>query len=378
MLTFPSSLRLPFSVSPTFLFFLAVGFSSGQAQEKGTWSTAAVLPVIQSEWDGAALGDSIFCMGGEMKRTPKTDETKASDELWIYNAKTDKWTQGANMPESRNHISVVALNGLIYAFGGYPPPCCKSYPWPAGTNTAWSYNPKTNTWATLAPIPRKFGAGIAVAFKDKIYVMAGTDSGGYHSITAVHEYNPTTNTWVAKASMKNAREHTRGVVVDSMIYVFGGHQKPGATRTNQGAVEAYSPSSNTWIDKGVMPTPRGAIGGAYIDGKVYLFGGEGADFALFNIVDQYDPATGKWAVMANTPGTGGIHGMATVTYNGKVHLIGGSNPSGFNPKDYHNVYTPPAQAQVSVKKPLLRSNRFLRKQATGPRNLSGRIRAPAR
>jgi len=337
-----------------FCFFPLAAVALSFGQDHGSWATAAVLPVIQSEWDGAVIGDSIFCMGGEMKRTPAKDETKASDELWIYDGKNDKWTQGADMPGTRNHISVVAYNGLIYAFGGYPPPCCAQYPWPAGTNTAWSYDPKTNQWKTLAPIPRKYGAGFAAVFQDKIYLMGGTDSGGYHSITDVHAYDPANNSWSKKASMKSAREHTRGVVVDSLIYIFGGHYKPSANRVNQPGIEAYSPASDTWYDKGMMPRPRGAIGTAYIEGKIYLFGGEGADFSLFNNVEQYDPVTAKWTDMGTTPGTGGIHGMATVTYQGKVHLIAGSNPSGFNPKNYHNVYTPPKQASVGLSAPQAR------------------------
>jgi N-acetylneuraminic acid mutarotase len=317
----------------------------GSAQTTvGVWTKAALLPVIQSEWDGAAIGDSLFCVGGEMKRTPATDANKASDELWIYDAKADKWTQGANMPGGRNHPAVCALDGKLYVFGGYDWSCCKNYPWPYGGTNAWQYDPKTKAWKTLANIPRRLGAGLAAPFEGKIYVMAGTDSGGYHSVAFAHVYDPATDTWKAVASMKNAREHTKGVVVDSLIYVIGGHTMlPGASsRINQAAVEAYSPKSDKWYDKGTMPTggARGGIGLAYLGGKVYVFGGEGADFALFSRIDQFDPATGQWAKVNEFP-DGGIHGHATVTYNGTAHLVAGNNPSGFNPKNYHYVFTPP-------------------------------------
>ncbi|HLP42454.1 MAG TPA: hypothetical protein VK465_13180, partial [Fibrobacteria bacterium] len=39
--------------------------------------------------------------------------------------------------------------------------------------------------------------------------------------------------------------------------------------------------------------------------------------------------------------SGGIHGQATMVWNGRAHLVGGSNPQGFNPRDYHDVFTVP-------------------------------------
>jgi N-acetylneuraminic acid mutarotase len=286
-----------------------------------------------------------------MKRTPATDVNKASDELWIYDAKADKWIQGANMPSSRNHPAVCALDGKFYVFGGYNWPCCANYPWPYGSTNAWQYDPKANTWKTLADVPRRLGAGLAVPFDGKIYVMAGTDSGQYHSVAFAHVYDPATNTWKSLASMKNAREHTKGVVVDSLIYVIGGHSVPtgSTTRFNQANVEAYSPKSDKWYDKGTMPTPRGGIGLSYLGGKIYVFGGEGADFSLFSRIDQFDPASGQWAKVNDFP-DGGIHGHATVTYKGSAHLVAGNNPSGFNPKNYHYVFTPPGGG-VSVLPP---------------------------
>jgi N-acetylneuraminic acid mutarotase len=333
--------------SPFLLALAAALPGSVHAQTTvGTWSKAAPLPVIQSEWDGAAIGDSLFMVGGEMKRTPQVDQTKPSDELWIYDTKGDRWIQGANMPGGRNHTAVVALDGLLYVFGGYGWACCANYPWPYGSDNAWQYNPKTNSWKTLAPIPRKFGAGMAAAFDGRIYVMAGTDSGQFHSTAEVHEYDPVGNAWRSRAPMANAREHVKGAVVDSLIYVIGGHSKPGNTKVNQAAVEAYSPRSDKWYAKGTMPTPRGGIGVANLGGKIFVFGGEGADFKLFSQVDRYDPATGQWAKVNDIPYAGGIHGQATMVWNGRAHLVGGNNPQGFNPRNYHDVFTVPAVVDV--------------------------------
>jgi N-acetylneuraminic acid mutarotase len=320
----------------------ALSAAAGTAQTTlGTWSKAASLPVIQSEWDGVTIGDSLFVMGGEMKRTPRTDPSKASDELWIYDARTDTWKQGANMPGSRNHHAVAVVDGMIYVLGGYDFSCCGNYPWPYGTTNNWRYDPRTDAWKVLAPMPRRMGGGMAAGFEGKLYAFAGTDSGAFHSVGEVHEYDPETDAWRARAPMRNPREHVKGAVVDSLIYVIGGHQKPGSQKIDQPSVEAYSPRGDRWYDKGRMPAPRGGIGAAYLGGYIYVFGGEGADFSLFNRVDRFDPATGVWAQVNTTPSGGGIHGLATMVMKGKVHLVGGASPAGFNPRDYHDVFTPP-------------------------------------
>lgn len=341
IITTIQSKSAPASPIPWLFSLAALLATSGFGQNIGAWTKATALPVIQSEWDGVTIGDSLFVVGGEMKRTPQTDPSKASDELWIYNGKTAAWTQGANMPGGRNHHAVALLDGKLYVLGGYSFSCCGNYPWPYGNTNNWRYDPKTNAWTVLAPLPRRMGAGMAAAFDGRIYVFAGTDTGAFNSNGSVQEYDPAANAWRARASMRNAREHVKGAVVDSLIYLIGGHQKPEETKINQPSVEAYAPRSNRWYDKGNMPVPRGGIGAAYLGGKIYVFGGEGANYTLFNRVDQYDPATGAWAQVNSTPSGGGIHGLATMVMGERIHLVGGASPAGFNPRNYHDVFTPP-------------------------------------
>ncbi len=319
---------------------LAFGFSL--AQTSGIWESSTALPVIQSEFYGDAIGDSIYVLGGEAMRVEEQgqDMSTASNELWIYNTQTEEWDMGARMPAGRNHVAVTHLDGKLYVFGGYPQACCNSYPWPFGETNNWRYTPETNSWEELAPIPRRMGAGMAEAFEGKIYVFAGTDSGGFHSLNAAHVYDPENDSWEELSPLKNAREHTRGCVMDSLILVFGGHSNPQGTRINQGSVEAYSPASDTWYDLGDMPQARGGIGVGCIAGKAYLFGGELVNFQVLDNNDVFDPVSEDWSSDTKVP-LSGIHGMATVTHKGKIHLIGGSEGGGFSPGDHHYVFTPP-------------------------------------
>src|SRR5947199_10488137 len=56
---------------------------------------------------------------------------------WTQNGYT--WQLGAQMPEGRQELATGALNGKMYAPGGYEPV-------PNSTPTLQVYNPTTNTW----------------------------------------------------------------------------------------------------------------------------------------------------------------------------------------------------------------------------------------
>lgn len=332
---------------------LALSVSESFAQQ-AVWSRGPNLPVQQSEWYGATIGDSIYCMGGEIDRVANDNGSsntgKASNETWIYNVKTEKFTRAADMPEGRNHLALTALDKYIYVVGGYPQACCGSYPWPYGTTNTWRYTPSTNKWDTLAPLPRQMGAGTIEAFDGKLYAFGGTTSGEFHSVPESHVYDPALNIWKNITSMTVPHEHVRGTVVDSLIYVISGHQDNHQTsdgkRINQPKVEVYAPTTNTWSLIQDIPVPRGGIGVAYIGGKIYVMGGEiAADSNPVNTVtprlDIYDIPKKTWSRGLDLPA--GFHGMclAAHTPTGTIHMIGGSKTQGFAPVNEHHILTVP-------------------------------------
>ncbi len=54
-----------------------------------------------------------------------------------------------------------------------------------------------------------------------------------------------------------------------------------------------------------MQFPRSCLATSVVDGKIYVIGGSawkgGTVKALYNRVDEYDPATGKWTKKADMP-----------------------------------------------------------------------------
>jgi hypothetical protein len=110
-----------------------------------------------------------------------------------------------------------------------------------------------------------------------------------------------------------------------MIYVVGGRQGPWeGPLTSISTIEAYAPASDTWYTICDMPTPRGGLSAASVDGRLYTFGGEIP--GLFENVEEYDPELDSWRSL--TPMLTPRHGTAAVVIEDTVFVIGGGRLSG--------------------------------------------------
>jgi Kelch motif len=84
-------------------------------------------------------------------------------------------TRRRAVPEPAHHIMRAAHNGKIYIFGGFTLGTQPKMSWQP-TKGSWVYDPATDSYKPLAPLPRPRGAGYAVTTGDKIYVIGGVAS----------------------------------------------------------------------------------------------------------------------------------------------------------------------------------------------------------
>jgi N-acetylneuraminic acid mutarotase len=90
------------------------------------------------------------------------------------------------MPTERIALSTSALDGKVYAIGGYIPRV-SGYP---GVTTVEVYDPETDTWTTAPDMPTgRFGLRTSVV-GGKIYVIGGMDKWVGSAYRTVVEYDP--------------------------------------------------------------------------------------------------------------------------------------------------------------------------------------------
>ena len=305
------------------------------------WGRLADFPEPAEEVYGIAAGGKFYVFGGLAPQwTPK-------GMVYEYDPDSDTWTKKKNMPLLSHHVALAELNGKIYVMGGFTKPEKGPTAW-VPINNAWEYDPRTDTWKALAPLPTKRGSPVAAVVGGKIYVIGGASTHPGSKETAVHParphrsvdtnevYDPATNTWETRQTLPTARNHAAVGVVNNKIYLIGG--RVGAaliTRaSNTGIVEEYDPATDQWgALKASMPTPRSAVAWGTYKGKIYVAGGEerssGPWQRTFRAVEAYDPATNRWSILPDM--TFPRHGLAGDILNGKFHLVSGDAASGGAP-----------------------------------------------
>jgi N-acetylneuraminic acid mutarotase len=299
------------------------------------WKKAAPFPQPDEELYGAAVSGKMYVMGG-------WDEGKAAGLNYEYDPATDKWTQKRGMPRLAHHAAIATANGKLYVIGGFVPPKDTQIPtggaWEPIADT-WEYDPAADSWKSLAPVPTKRGAAVAVEVAGKIYVIGGATTvadskdpyftffGPSLVLTTNEVFDPATNKWESRRPMSVARNHAYAAAVNGKIYVIGGRTGHAfiLSATNTDVVEEYSPVNDMWsAPKERMPTARS--GGAWgTDGRrIYVAGGEVTTKELvgaFRAVEAYEPATNSWISLPPMPMP--RHGIAGAVIGNEFHLVSG-------------------------------------------------------
>lgn len=191
-----------------------------------TWSAGPDLPAARGAGAAAIVGRKLHFFGG-------MDETRTIDEA-------DHWVLDLDPP---------------------PPPPVD----PENPDAPVDPVPPP-TWVAAAPLPNARNHVAAVALDGKIYVI-----GGQHSQEAAQDaqaqvdcYDPATDTWTRVADLPAPRSHVNSstFVMDGKIIVLGGEN---GYNLPQSTIYSYDPALNTWSLIGLLPANRstsvaGAIG----------------------------------------------------------------------------------------------------------------------
>ncbi len=298
------------------------------------WTMAVPLPTPMGEIEGAVVGNGLYVLAG---LNPATGRPIGA--MYVFDTSTNAWSTRNSMPMPSHHIMTATLNGKIYVFGGFASP--KDFAAWQPINNSWEYDPATDRWKALAPLPTPRGAGQAVEFGGKIYVIGGVHANVPGNPTTplgnttdtpqlvlgtVEVYDPAANAWRARSPMPTARNHFLAAAVNGKIYAIAGRLSVvNVTRADAtDIVEEYDPAKDRWVDKGRAPIRRSGMAGGDYKGKIYLAGGEYQDWEgpkAFWAVESFDPATNTWQTLPHMRVA--HHGFASGFVGGGFHVVGG-------------------------------------------------------
>lgn len=298
-----------------------------------TFTGAASLPVPRAG-PGVATGPDgdIYTVGGFNQGWPiwETDD---------YDANQSTWTSVAQYPDARSDLGVTTgQDGLIYAFGG------QAYAFQI-TADMYAYNTVTNTWTARAPMPSaRYAVGAATGPDGLIYAIGGEYASGklygtepptIKASAEVDAYDPRTNLWKKLQPLPQAYGMPSAATgADGRIYVFEGCTGAGCASLPGQPVKgsmspqllAYDVHTNRWTQLATPPLPRTwAAMTTGADGRLYVLG-PGLYVSNDNSAEVYDPATNGWSVVPSLAVT--TSGIAVTTgKDGRVYAIGGIDPT---------------------------------------------------
>ena len=147
------------------------------------------------------------------------------------------------------------------------------------------YDPTTNTWNNVAPLPVAISQGTMGAANGKIYV-AGGYLGGTAITNALRIYDIATNTWTSGANVPGIGiEAAAGAVVNGKFYLMGGDDFNAALNTTL----IYDIATNTWTTGAALPATRTNSYATTANGLIYVYGGvTGTSFTAIDTLLRYD------------------------------------------------------------------------------------------
>jgi N-acetylneuraminic acid mutarotase len=287
------------------------------------WTTGTTMPTARPG-TGGIIGGMLYVAGGNFC-CDATGTPQITDRLEAYDLQANSWSTRTPMPTARLTAASAVIGGKLYVVGGVDVVDSHNHV----LDALEAYDPTTDSWAMLAPLPRARNYLAAAAVNGKLYVFGGTTTDAQQSAVAdVDIYDPATNTWTSGAPMLAPRYTMGAATLNGIIYLVGGYDRADGYQGRLRTVEAYDPVTDSWSTKASSPTSRGqAPGLSVLNGLLYAAGGFCFNCGnALTTLEEYNPATNTWTT--RLPMSWGRWGPVTASYNGALYVVGGSPNSG--------------------------------------------------
>ncbi|HEX2055392.1 MAG TPA: kelch repeat-containing protein, partial [Nitrospiraceae bacterium] len=250
-----------------------------------------------------------------------------STSAWAAAQDPGSWRTAAPAPTKRTEVTAAAVAGKIYVMGGFSTPKLSSVLDLAITDSVEEYDTVADRWRIRSPMPAKLHHAGAVAVDERIYVVGGFTQAllsVWHPVASLYIYHPASDTWVEGPPMPTARGALAVAELDGRIIAVGGYSES----SNTGAVELYDPVQKKWDQLPSLPTARDHLAVAVWNGRVYAIGGRldrdyGQNLAT---VEVYDSRTQKWVKTTDLPTA--RSGITAAMLGDAIYVLGGESPGG--------------------------------------------------
>ncbi len=299
-----------------------------QVDSEGRWAEITPLPSARTRAAATLSGETIYVIGGEGADGELLDSVAAYDL-----AGDGSWQRlaGGALPLPLSNAAAASLGEALFVAGGTFVDGAE-----AGTeageeadadalgfsDTLWRLLPDRagDGWATFATLPTGGLAGAALVADDEaLYLIGGWDGQTMHD-DVWRLASDDSARWELVTQLDAGRAFLGAALVDGVLYVVGGHDgaRPLATTA------AYHLAENRWQTLPALSTPRAGLGLVYdVDGStLWALGGGWSQPIETHEKLKISGEDEKW-IGIPSPIEGPWYGLSAVSYEGRLHLIGG-------------------------------------------------------
>ncbi len=273
------------------------------------------------------IGEPLQYLGYGRASSPRT--------LWRFDPRADQWTALTQIPQGVHHAPFQHHAGRLYILGGFRETSFE----PVGNVRIFDL--ASGRWSEGAPMPTPRGATGWALLGGRIHVLGGNAAGAdaVHDHTGVqiaedrsvnvHEaYDPATDRWTRLAPMPTPRNHLGAAALGGRIHAVLGRVGRNFTMATH---EVYDPATDSWSTGPAVPTGRSGVAVLEHGGEMYAFGGErfGDDGGrTFEDAERFDPRSGRWDRLPPMPTA--RHGLGAAAIGGSIYVISGGPSPGFH------------------------------------------------
>lgn len=217
------------------------GMTEVWAMEADGWREAGRMPGPLCETVGVELAGRLHLVTG---RSPGAANGQWNDQVDVDTHRVfvpgeGRWETARPCPMARNSAAGAVLDGGLWVAGGRTVSG-------GGTGRLDRYDPVTDRWDTLAPIPpspatgQQVGGGLAMAAAGARLVAFGGEwfaPGGGGVFTETWIYDPGADRWAAGPAMRTPRHGLAAAAVGGIVYAVAGGEVVSGGRAG-GVVEA--------------------------------------------------------------------------------------------------------------------------------------------
>ena len=279
-----------------------------------TWRRLGRLPGGNHDIFAVPLQGKLYVAGGLTSGWGFPARTHVFDELFTYDAASERWNVASRMPFPRCYNGIAELDGAIWVVGG-----SANLEDPDGkrrsVNDVDIYDPESDRWTAAPPLNTARIEPIVLTANGRIYAIGGSED-GEEALSTIESIAPGEDAWRFETSSPSPIRQAAGCVLDGMIYCM----------SKEGFL-AYDAQKGTWDD--TLPqldeSPQAPLVTAFQD-EVWVLGGY-----RFKTCHRYSPGEKRWRSGPSLPTEQSW--AAAVVLNEELIVVGGAHRS-----DVHKAF----------------------------------------